>query len=251
MLQQLFIYCKEFFSGKGQNFSIKSHVKVFSVIFTLFISLYCYLECVDVMAKEGENPDIIGNYFQKYYFDEIFMEPNIKLTSMDFNNIALKEKRGKFLVLYFFATWCSSCSGELKMLEKLKKNTDFLDLKDMEIVPISVDYKSVEHIDAFFKELGISELGYFMDNNKHAMSALKVKSLPSTFFVDKEGYIFAKIEHNVSWSKKEVLESFMHMVLDVEGVGQREGKKYFGFEDENALIFNKKPGNLKRVTIIE
>jgi peroxiredoxin len=180
---------------------------------------------------------------------ESFIEPKISLMNAEGEIVPLKNFRDKFVILYFFATWCSSCSEELKGLEKLKSNADFLDIEDFAILPISVDYKDISYIQSYYQSLKIKNLGLYLDPNKLAMGLLGVKSLPTTLFIDHKGNIFAKIDKNINWSKKEIINDILDLIQKKrEQSKDALLKKQYDLKQDQDIIFNKETN--KKVTII-
>ena len=180
---------------------------------------------------------------------DAFLEPKLQVITQDNQVLTLKELRGKFVILYFFASWCSSCAPELKTLSKLQDELKFLDIKDFYIMPISIDYKNVDQVSLFFNSLNIKNINFFMDANKSAMNALNVKSLPTTLLIDQNGYIFEKIDKNINWSTKEVINHILELIKQKgsEAIAT-DSRKHFDGNSTSDMVFQKPSG--KKITII-
>ncbi len=207
------------------------------------------VEKVDV-SLELEKPhkrtsELLSNQVEM----ESFTEPRISLFNVEGEAVTLKSFRGKFVLIYFFATWCTSCSEELKGLDKLRSNANFLDVEDFVILPISMDYKDVSYIQAYYKSLKIKHLDIYLDPNKQAMGAFSVKSLPTTLLVDPRGIVFAKIDKNVNWSKKEIVNDVLALIEKKREESKDVlSKKQYDLKPDQDIIFNKETS--KKVTII-
>jgi thiol-disulfide isomerase/thioredoxin len=102
--------------------------------------------------------------------------------------VSLNVFRGKFVLLDFWASWCSPCRKEHPNLIEAKKqyaNTDF------EIVSISIDKNAEDWLKAIAKD-GVNKWTHLIDKN--GFDALTVKkygvfAVPSTFLINKEGFI--------------------------------------------------------------
>jgi len=183
----------------------------------LFASLYCLsdisqaqiLQYDEDIVNTGVTEHIEENFFINFLDPNPQLEPGIFFKDRDEENLSLKSLRGKIVILYFFATWCSNCQIELQHLSRLIQQTNFLDVEDIVVLPISVDYKDNAAIADMFATLNIQNLNFVRDINKNAMSILGVKSLPTTVVVDKKGRVVCKIEQTIPWHKQEVSNALL------------------------------------------
>lgn len=243
-------------SKKSIFFTFSLIIIAFSSIFILGILLPCH----DAISQEiiGKSENLTASeQLQKPTLEllrnqveiENFTPPNISITNSEGESVPLKSFRGKFVLMYFFATWCSSCSEELKALDKLKTNADFLDIDDFTIVPVSEDYKDSNHIQAHYKALKIKNLNFYLDPNKQVMGMLGVRTMPTTLLIDHNGNIFAKIDKNVNWSKKEIVNDVLHLIEQKrEQSKEALSKKQYDLKTDQDIIFHKETS--KKVTII-
>ena len=72
-----------------------------------------------------------------------FKVPKIEFKDSSGNLHSLKNFRDKHLIIYFWASWCMECIDELKMLNDMKVELEEGDVSDIEIIPVSVDYKKL------------------------------------------------------------------------------------------------------------
>lgn len=113
---------------------------------------------------------------------------DFKLKDLTGKEISLSDLKGKNVYLNFWATWCPPCKGEMPEIEKLYQET-----KDSNLVIIAV-------------EIGepISTVKNFIDENKYTFKVLLdsdqnvaqqygVSSIPTSYFIDKNGNIVSKI----------------------------------------------------------
>jgi len=117
--------------------------------------------------------------------------PNISLTSPDGKTLDLKQLRGKYVLLDFWASWCGPCRRENPNVVAMYKKYNN---KGFEIFSVSLDSNKDKWIEAIKKDNliwkgHVSDLGGWQS----APAALySVKSIPTTFLLDKEGKIIAK-----------------------------------------------------------
>jgi peroxiredoxin len=112
-----------------------------------------------------------------------FSEPDIHGRS----TIALKDLAGKVVVLNFWATWCPPCKEEIPALEAIQAAH-----KDkLVVVGVSV-FSSETATDLFNAEYKIN---YPMIYGSYELMEKygRVRSIPSTFLIDKNGVIAANI----------------------------------------------------------
>lgn len=122
-----------------------------------------------------------------------------------------KDYRGHFLIVYFWASWCAMCNEEIKELASIYNDILYDDILDLEILPISIDYKATNDVYDFYQALDIHALPLFFDNKRELMNAFGVKTLPTTFLIDKQGYIIGRIEEHISWSNDLLYNSLLKL----------------------------------------
>ena len=101
--------------------------------------------------------------------------------------IALRDFRGKVLFLNFWATWCPPCKEEMPSMERL-----YLRYKDrgLAMLAISIDAGDKAGVAAFVKKYGLTfTIG--LDPSLEVANRYTVRALPSSFLIDKNGYIVA------------------------------------------------------------
>lgn len=223
-------------------------------IFSIALLLYCISPticdiCGVARANVSENAENVennavekddeikkSNIFDVYKI-ESELEPKLFLTKPNGDIVTLKKFRQNFLVLYFYASWCNSCVEELKQLNELKAEMTFLDINDFQILPISIDFKTVDHVQSLFAEHALENLEIYLDKNKAAMSKLGVKSMPTTIFVDAQGYVIARMEKNINWIRSK--DQLMDFISAAKQEQADDRKKSYQQRNNNDIIFNK------------
>lgn len=112
--------------------------------------------------------------------------PDLIMIGMDGINIRLSERRGKVLLIDFWASWCPPCRRMFPTLNSLQakyKNEDF------EIIGISMDDGTTEDIGRLGKELGLNYT--IADGDTETEEAFDVRALPTSFLIDRKGRVRA------------------------------------------------------------
>lgn len=123
--------------------------------------------------------------------------PDFSLTSFNKNEIKLSNYRGKVVILDFWATWCPPCRAEIPHFIELYKK-----YKEQGLVIIGMAIDEKYKVEKFIKEYKIN-YPVVMGDEKIAGDFGGVYGLPTTFIIDKEGYIKEKF---VGYRPKEVFE---------------------------------------------
>ena len=127
--------------------------------------------------------------------NSLFQKIDIKLN----NNIALSDKKNFKKKLYdildlnskyvvnFWATWCIPCKKELPDLNKMK-----IENKDLKVIIISIDKKSIKDQLNFLKKNKVNELTAYFDQNMTFFKSLKLRGIPTTLLIKKQKIIAKK-----------------------------------------------------------
>lgn len=103
----------------------------------------------------------------------------------------LSDYKGKTVFLNFWATWCPPCKEEMPYIEELYKEYN---KNNSEVVILGVASPNLgkegskEHITEFLKEEGYT-FPVVMDNDGSLVYQYGINAFPSTFIIDKEGYV--------------------------------------------------------------
>jgi thiol-disulfide isomerase/thioredoxin len=120
--------------------------------------------------------------------------------------VALGEQRGKIVILNFWATWCPPCRAEMPALEKLwKANKD----KAFSIMGVSIGEKALTVKD-FIAEAGYS-YPVFVDPNNAISEKFGVRSIPTTYILDKKGRAIASKIGGAAFDSEESIALFAQL----------------------------------------
>ncbi len=119
---------------------------------------------------------------------EIKAEPTLEITTLDGKIFNLKEKRGKVVIINFWAKWCIDCRKEMLILDEIYQEYKS---QNLEIIGISIDRKSQRK-----KVLEISSsLSYpnAMLYEATQISFEEPNAIPVSYVIDKDGKLITKI----------------------------------------------------------
>ncbi len=137
----------------------------------------------------------------------IIYEKKQKIKFFDFlneagNKVNLKDFESELIILNFWATWCAPCREEMPSLSNLQK---LKDEKKLKIIPINIGGENISKSKKFFDELLIEELQVFVGDGAGIAKNLKLRGIPTTLFIDKNGYEFARIVGSIDFNSDEFL----------------------------------------------
>ena len=129
-----------------------------------------------------------------------------KIEKVEFFNsknkkVILNDYKSKLVIINFWATWCAPCKEEMPHLDKLKSK-----FRDIEILPINIADEELKKSEIFFKELNIINLEIYYGSSLELAKEFKLRGIPTTILIDKEGYEFARVIGFVDFENKSFLD---------------------------------------------
>ncbi len=115
-----------------------------------------------------------------------FLAPDFTLETIEGESITLSELRGQVVLVNFWATWCPPCKAEMPAFEQAYQ--DYADEGFVLLAVNAIQQDSVVAIDSF-RAANALTFPILLDTNGNVNRAYQVQSLPTSFFVDKDGVI--------------------------------------------------------------
>ena len=115
-----------------------------------------------------------------------FLAPDFELKTPEGETIRLADLRGQPVLVNLWATWCPPCRAEMQTLE-----TVYNDYKDRGFTVLAVNMTSQDDprkIMPFVEERGLT-YPILLDENGAVSKDYQMKSLPSSFFINRDGTI--------------------------------------------------------------
>lgn len=120
--------------------------------------------------------------------------PDFSLTSLDGKNVKLSDLRGKKVVLNFWATWCPPCKAEMPHMQSFYD--EYGKEKNVEIIAVNLtsaerDVTADAKVDTVMTFRDSFELTFpiLLDPENSAGSDYQIITIPTTYFIDSNGYI--------------------------------------------------------------
>ncbi len=125
----------------------------------------------------------------------------VKFKDFHLKDIQINKNDGKIKILNFWATWCAPCRKEMPSLDKFQaKNKDIL------VFPINVDKPNKAKTKKFFKDLNIKNLQIYFDDELQLVNQFKLRGVPTTILIDKNGFEFARITGDINFDDKKFIQ---------------------------------------------
>ena len=160
-------------------------------LISLITLLFLFHLTFSLKSNDIEKIQIIK---EPYYID------NLELMNYEENYILLNDKPASFFIINFWASWCAPCIKEMKSLNSLQKK-----ISSLRVITISQD-KSLDLAKKFFKKNKHESLEKYFDKDKKVLSKFSLRGLPTTFIVDKDYKVFAKVEGIIEWDSKSFID---------------------------------------------
>jgi len=128
---------------------------------------------------------------------------NIEFIKSKGQKVSLDNYKRNPLIINFWATWCAPCKKEMPSLDQIKNLNDF---KNTNIIPINIGGDSYEKSKKFFEELQIKNLEIFTGSGPEFSQLFKIRGLPTTILVDRNGFEVGRIVGYIDFDDKSLLE---------------------------------------------
>ena len=119
------------------------------------------------------------------------------------NKENLENYKQDLIIINFWATWCAPCKEEMPHLDKLISKKKF---KDIKVIPINIADENLKKSKEFFDELNIKKLEIFYGSSLNLAKEFKLRGIPTTIFIDKEGYEFARVIGFIDFENESLLD---------------------------------------------
>ena len=142
------------------------------------------------------------NYSKNIVLHEKPLEiKELKFKDFNLNDVDLTEKKGNIMILNFWATWCVPCKKEMPSLEKLA-----IKYPEILVYPVNLEKPNQDKTQKFFSDLKISELNIYFDPNFSLVKLFKMRGVPTSILIDKNGKEFGRVIGEIDFFDKSFIE---------------------------------------------
>jgi cytochrome c biogenesis protein CcmG/thiol:disulfide interchange protein DsbE len=129
---------------------------------------------------------------------------DISLQDMNGNTVKLSDFKGKVIILDFFATWCPPCRQEIPDFVELQKQYG-----EQGFAMVGVSLTPAEDVKPFAEKLGMNYTVLIGDDKSSAAYG-PIRSIPTTFIIDKE---FKIVKKYIGYRPKDTFENDIKELL--------------------------------------
>lgn len=164
-----------------------------NIIFVLTIALLVYTPTRTWVLRQIAFSPSVKNIESSHKIDTY----NWQLKGLNTEDIDFRSLKDKVVIVNFWATWCPGCRAEKPMFQKL-----YNDYKDK----VTFLFITNENWDVVNKYFSKSEYNLPVYNSKTMPPRLflETNSIPSSYLIDKDGYIRIKKVGAANWNSGKV-----------------------------------------------
>ena len=181
---------------------MKTHEKhkrlIFAVIFiSLIIPALVYADDIGSIAEELEAYNVT-------LYAEKSRLPLDELVTLEGAPYAIEALRGKYVLINLLVTWCPYCRREKPSMERLYTEEN----RTLAVLTVSLG-EDVDTVKEYMRENQYSfPVAVDMENKLRGTYAPR---LPTSYILDPEGNIIARINGSKEWDSKQALKVLRHL----------------------------------------
>ena len=140
-------------------------------------------------------------------FNNIVLHKNpLQVSQVKFKDFYLKDievnkNDGKIKVINFWATWCQPCKKEMPSLDNFSNLN-----KDILVYPVNLEKPNKDKTRKFYQDLNLKNLKIYFDPEFYLTKQFKLRGVPTTILLNKEGNEFARIIGDINFEEKKFIE---------------------------------------------
>lgn len=175
--------------------------------YLLFFISYAFLMMSEAYCGDNSDVEILPGCY-------VHNDQKTRISEINFldevNNVYnIKSFEGQVVIFYFWASWCLECIKDIQKLDSLKAKLLYHNINDVEIIPISSDFKRVDHLISIYKEIKIKNLGLFFDHNKAIAKLLRIENLPRAIILSKNLIKVCEFSNKINWDHEDIVDKII------------------------------------------
>ena len=124
----------------------------------------------------------------------------LKFKDSDLQEVDLTNKKGNIMIINFWATWCLPCKREMPSLEKLTNL-----YPEVKVYAINMERPNKLKVRDFFRSINVASLDPYYDPELKLVKQFKMRGLPTSILIDKNGDEFGRVIGEVDFVSKEFI----------------------------------------------
>ena len=161
-------------------------------IFTILLIFALFVGGASMLYKQlvkGTNVDQLSNQQNQDDSKQLEQAPDFVVYDVQGNEVKLSDYIGKPIVLNFWASWCPPCKMEMPDFNEMHLELG----EDIKFLMINVTDGSRETLKTASDYIADNKYTFTVlyDLKSNASSIYGVRSMPTTFFINSEGYLVA------------------------------------------------------------
>jgi thiol-disulfide isomerase/thioredoxin len=128
--------------------------------------------------------------------------PKLAFVTNEGKELNFSDFSGKIVLVNFWATWCAPCIREMPSLLRLHKARGS---EDFTVIALSQDLRGWPVVAPFLKKIELEELPVYVDTKTAVSRNFKVKGLPTSILLDRQGRELGRLAGHAEWDSPEAL----------------------------------------------
>jgi|SRR5581483_4063256 len=127
------------------------------------------------------------------------IEPPLQMGDLAFQDadgktVRISDFRGRPVILNIWAKWCAPCVVELPQLNELQQKGGTL-----KVLAVAVDEPDPVKVRGFLINRNLTSLTPYLDPKNVFAKALRIRSIPVSVLINKDGYAMVRVDAPVAW----------------------------------------------------